>query len=56
MSNSRPRINPRHRTLDFERLAGSLLDLAALIDGDEEEIELGAQIESQVTAPAEKSA
>jgi len=56
VSDSRPRINPRHRVLDFERLAGSLLDLAVLIDGDEADVELGAQIEAHITAPKEKSA
>lgn len=62
MSDSRPRINPRHRTLDAQRLAAALLDLAALIEADEDELELGAQIHARVTgskerpAPEEKSA
>jgi hypothetical protein len=56
VSDSRPRINPRHRTLDAERLAAALLDLAALVEGDEDELELGAQIHARVTGPEEKSA
>lgn len=62
MSDVRPRINPRHRTTDVERLAAAILDLASVADGDEEELQLGAQIHAMVagsvakTAPVEKSA
>lgn len=56
MSDSRPRINPRHRTIDFERLAAAILDLAALVDGDEDDLELGAEIHARATASVEVSA
>lgn len=55
MSDSRPRINPRHRTLDAERLAAALLDLAALVETDEDELELGAQIHARVTGSVERT-
>lgn len=56
MSDQRPRINPRHRTIDVTRLAAAILDLASVVDEDEHELELGAQIHARVTGPKEKSA
>ncbi len=56
MSDQRPRINPRHRTVDVARLAAAILDLAAVVDEDEHELQLGAQIRTRVTGPKEKSA
>lgn len=56
MSYSRPRINPRHRSLDAQRLAAALLDLAALVEADENELDLGAQIHARVTGSVERSA
>jgi hypothetical protein len=56
VSESRTRINPRHRTMDAKRLAEAILDLAALVESDEDEFELGAQIHARVTRPEEKSA
>jgi hypothetical protein len=56
VSDTRPRINPRHRTVDVERLAAAMLDLADLVDADEDELELGAQIHARVTGSEEKSA
>jgi len=56
VSESRTRIKPRHRTMDAERLAEAILDLAALAESDEGELELGAQIHARVTRPEEKSA
>lgn len=56
VSESRPRINPRHRTIDVERLAAAILDLAALVEGDENELEIGTQIHARLTRPEEKSA
>jgi hypothetical protein len=55
VSDSRSRINPRHRTLDAERLADALLDLAALVEADEDELELGAQIHARVTPSVERA-
>jgi hypothetical protein len=56
VSKAQPRINPQHRTIDLPRLAAALLDLAALLDIDEDEIRLGSEIFAKFTTPKEKSA
>ncbi len=56
MSTARPRINPRHRTLDAERLAAAILDLVADVELDDDEIALGAEIYDRMSHPTEKSA
>jgi hypothetical protein len=56
VSDSRPRINPRHRTLDPERLAAALLDLAAVVEPDEDELDLGEQIHARITGSTGRSA
>lgn len=56
MNNSRPRINPRHRTIDLERLAAALLDMASHVEVDEEDLEVGAQIQASLKQPVNDSA
>lgn len=56
MNNSRPRINPRHRTIDLERLAAALLDMASHVEVDEDDLEIGAQIQAGLTQPVDDSA
>jgi len=56
VSTTRPRINPRHRTVDAERLAAAILDLAADVELDDDEIALGAEIYDRVAIRKEKSA
>lgn len=56
MSTTRPRINPRHRNVDAERLAAAILDLAADVELDDDEIALGAEIYNRVATPTERSA
>jgi len=56
VSPTRPRINPRHRTVEVERLAAAILDLAAVVECDDDEVALGAQIHDRLAIPKEKSA
>jgi hypothetical protein len=56
VSNSRPRINPRRRALDSDRLAAAILDLAAVVELDDDDLAIGAEIYDRVADPKEKSA
>lgn len=56
MSTARPRINPRRRTVEVERLAAAILDLVADVELDDDEIALGAEIYDRVATRKEKSA
>ncbi len=48
---SNVRINPKHRPIDFERLAEAILDISITIDDDEEARRLGREIRRQLEHP-----
>jgi hypothetical protein len=54
---SQTRINPRHRDVDLVRLAAAILDLSVVLDDNaDEELQIGADILTQLRGRKEKSA